>query len=477
VNRTHIYPDWIMKIGLVSAHKHCKSHLTSLRQDGYDVSCLGARPTKIPPSYDVLIVRVASTSHGGEAVARAWTRSTGLPAIYEDGLTSIRRELTALRLARAPVGDTVDVSRSTEHDIYNALIACAEAYREARPKDGHEALGKALNSVLYGEYPESVNAGLSMIPKITAQFYPQLAGQPMKPSTLPNATYTMPSPRGPFPSSTNWSKKYTPAVLKAAFIEATDLIISVTPSTVLPFFMECYGKCEDPSLRADMLKLRENPPARKAFFRGKEFILRGKPLVYTMFVMLQKPSDEASIKRPFWTTYKSLTGSGCDTRLPDAVAWFLGRPAPVKQGVGRPQKPITPAETQTTFPNASQPPTPELPLPVATTEVDSNTRAILDLMTDLDTVRVAAASLEARFSELGDVRQAASEVRVWRTEAVAEIEGMLDVMRADVTAAFDALAKNEDEVRIASDPLAALDQIKKRLAAAGFKGTLTLTIE
>jgi len=46
-----------------------------------------------------------------------------------------------------------------------------------------------------------------------------------------------------------------------------------------------------------------------------------------------------------------------------------------------------------------------------------------------------------------------------------------------VSAAFDALAKDEDEVRIASDPLAALDQIKKQLAAAGFKGTLTLTIE
>ena len=486
-----------MKIGLVSAHKHCKSHLTSLRQDGYDVSCLGARPTKIPPSYDVLIVRVASISHGGENTARAWTRSTGLPAIYEDGLTGIRRELTALRLARAPVGDTVDVSRSTEHDIYNALIACAEAYREARPKDGHEALGKALNSVLYGEYPESVNAGLSMIPKITAQFYPQLAGQPMKPSTLlaltmadsaPGPDHAMPTSRGPFPSDTNWAKKYNPTLLQSAYIEAIALIAKLSPydTSALDYFMECYSKCEDtPSL--DMRNLLRDPMAavavKKTFFRGQEFILRGKPLVYTMFVMLQKPSDEAVLKRPFFVAYKSLTGKGCDTRLPDAVAWFLGRSAPLKKGVGRPKKPITPADTQTTSPNTSQPPTPELPLPVATTEVeattevDSNTQAIVELMTDLDTVRVATASLEARFSELRDVRQAASEVRVWRTEAVAEIEGMLDVLRADVTAAFDALAKDEDEVRIASDPLAAIEQIKKQLAAAGFKGTLTLTIE
>jgi hypothetical protein len=196
-----------MKIGIISAHKHCKSHLTSLRQDGYDVSCLGARPTKIPSSYDVLIVRVASISHGGEAVARAWTRSTGLPAIYEDGLTSIRRELKTLVGESAPVGDTVDVSRSTEHDVYNVLMACAEAYREARPKDGHERLGKALSSVLNGEYPEADNAGLSMIPKITAQFYPHVEGPLMSLPAPPTATHTMPSPRGPFPSSINWSKK------------------------------------------------------------------------------------------------------------------------------------------------------------------------------------------------------------------------------------------------------------------------------
>ena len=47
-----------MKIGLVSAKKHCKSHMQALQADGYDISLLGARPKSIPSSYDAIIVRV-----------------------------------------------------------------------------------------------------------------------------------------------------------------------------------------------------------------------------------------------------------------------------------------------------------------------------------------------------------------------------------------------------------------------------------
>ena len=82
-----------MKIGIVSKVAHCKVHFSALRKMGYEVVALGAKPTCIPKSIDLIVLRTASCSHGGDATARKWSRKTGLPLIVENGLSGIKREL------------------------------------------------------------------------------------------------------------------------------------------------------------------------------------------------------------------------------------------------------------------------------------------------------------------------------------------------------------------------------------------------
>tara|TARA_Y100000389_G_scaffold198945_1_gene236402 strand:- start:149 stop:1390 length:1242 start_codon:yes stop_codon:yes gene_type:complete len=54
---------------------------------------------------------------------------------------------------------------------------------------------------------------------------------------------------------------------------------------------------------------------------------------------------------------------------------------------------------------------------------------------------------------------------------------MKEDLRGDISNAFDALAAEQPSGDVSSNPLAALEHVKAALKAAGFKGTLTLTIE
>ena len=73
---------------------------------------------------------------------------------------------------------------------------------------------------------------------------------------------------------------------------------------------------------------------------------------------------------------------------------------------------------------------------------------------------------------------ASETLRQAQTGARQAVEAMGEELRADISNAFDALAAEAQVAsNPASNPLAALEQVKAALKAAGFTGTLTLTIE
>lgn len=91
-----------MRIGMVSAEKHCGVHLQRLADLGYAVTLLGDGPTVIPPSINVVIVRVDSCSHTGTSTANDWRRNTKQPCIFESGMSGMLRELKKLESTTVP---------------------------------------------------------------------------------------------------------------------------------------------------------------------------------------------------------------------------------------------------------------------------------------------------------------------------------------------------------------------------------------
>lgn len=377
-----------MRIGLVSAHKHCKSHIRALASDGYDVTCLGARPTTIPPSYDVLVVRVASISHGGEATARSWMRDTGKPAIYEDGLTGIRRELKRLVLDDAvPQRDTTP-EKVCCSDIRDDLAACAEAYTEARPDDSKDSLSRALRSVLYEKYPDQADRCLSIIPALVAVHY-NSAESAMNPAfKVP----VYPTPRGPLPDQ-KWTQTYSVNRMREVYGHTSKMLDNMPPDAC-DVFMDIYGQCEEDTSLDFRTLLWGSVVARPSFFlKGGKTVFDGNPMGFVMFTMMQMPPDEAVRKRAFPTAYKSLTSKASDTRMADALSWFLGRPEPLNapNPVGARIEEAPPAPKPTASVDAEAKPTATASTeakPTASVDaVDSNTEAILTLMDEVAELR------------------------------------------------------------------------------------------
>lgn len=475
-----------MKIGLVSADKHCKSHISALRKDGYNVTCLGARPTSIPVSYDALIVRVASISHAGEAVARAWAKETGNPAIYADGLSGIRRDLAALRATGGAVEE------ASPPDIFAKLLGCAESYREARPDDGHEDMARALRGVITTEHPDlPERQRRSMVPSIIARFFPTTSTAPPE-KTMPKIE--LPSYVGSpalLPANTGWAKVYAEPKVRNAYNEAVVIITDANHLTITSF---------TEGVKVGVF-------SRKVKTRW-ESLLRGKPLTaaFVMFMLLPDLTKQEGMQ-----AYRLITDKGMDSRLKDVVEWALG----IAEG-GVPPEAVVPAKTAA----------PESD-PRDWEAVGSNTEAILTLMDDLSTFKnEIRALIEVKVKVLDDShRQVFKGLQTFASESGAEyhtvvdrikaleaamparlsgddvslmaglearkaVEAMGEELRSDISNAFDARAAEapvyahsgqlgdyQAASNPASNPLAALEQVKAALKAAGFKGTLTLTIE
>ena len=82
-------------VGIISKPSHAKAHAERLKKEGYSVELLGGKPSRLPTRCDVIVCRIASSSHAGFDLANA-ARVRGRLVIFEDGVTGILNELRAL---------------------------------------------------------------------------------------------------------------------------------------------------------------------------------------------------------------------------------------------------------------------------------------------------------------------------------------------------------------------------------------------
>ena len=427
-----------MKIGIVSAPKHCKTHIRSLRREGYNIHCLGDNPKGIPPSYDVVVVRVASSSHQGVTVARDWSRTTGKPSLYENGLSGIRaalKDMTALPNSK-PVVTSSEMTLETARHL---MQQWGETIHEARPAETVATMQEHLKATLRREYPDQYSFWAPLIPALCTEIVGLPSPHPTEPTPAEKECPMRPFPS--VPSSAPWGRVYTPPKLQHAVKAAQTLIGELGPESIAGF-REAYLRCEaQPSV--ELWKWVCQQP--EYLMRGaKRTVFCGKPVVYVAFVYLLFYEDTplpARLKRTFYTSYRSLTCKGADTRITDAVAWYLGFPDPLESPIyhkamaSRKSKKNSPKKGEV---GGGATTSAALPARVIA-DIDENTRTLCALMDGVKALR------EEHTKEIGALR--------------VEMEGALRQTQPD------------------SDPFAALEEVKHRLAVLGFKGTLTITIE
>ena len=264
-----------------------------------------------------------------------------------------------------------------------------------------------------------------------------------------------------------WCKVYTPAKLNAAWDHAHHVLATLS------------DKQTDKFVAAWKSRVENGNPIQRDLVRALKPLVSGKPLAFTMFVYLVMPEGHQVQKQALYTCYKQITGKGSDTRLAYAVGWYLNLGI---QTTAMPEATVVtpPSVNAPTMPGASpdsHAPLPDAllkkgscpaPAPCADAEEDDtldNTRAICDLM---DTV----AALKEEVAALKAAQTAPLDLTGVKEQMMAEL-------REDLATGFDALAAEQQPVAAngSADPFAVLDEVKRRLARLGFKGTLTLTIE
>jgi len=87
-------------IGIVSKKAHARSHAQRLKAEGFSVELLGGSPSRLPRRCEVIVCRVASSSHAAVDLAQSHAKR-GRAVIFEDGVTGILREL-------APIKELID---------------------------------------------------------------------------------------------------------------------------------------------------------------------------------------------------------------------------------------------------------------------------------------------------------------------------------------------------------------------------------
>lgn len=464
-----------MKIGIVSAHKHCKTHIAALRQDGYDVTCLGANPTKIPPSYEALIVRVASSSHGGTDLAREWGRETGNPLIYEDGLSGIRRELEALASGNGPTVTEADEAAPVK--VQNGSVAAdlrGEALRlhqdGCTDPDQIEAKLLAFAHDQWGDaHPAVMNAATNMIKAIVSAIPAETKAAEEKSAMKMIIDPTTVRHRGPLPTKEPWAKRLRMAKFDTNASAVADLIRQFPEA--LSAFGEVFTAYEDKvrhpeAIPADSFGFDKALTEAAQRYGSEVFealypnvgksavsVFKGNPTLFTLYAMCasqtyrKHASGETGVyvpyKRAYINAYEALTGRGLESAIVDQAAWYLGLPVPEasKRGGSRPTRKVPLREVTRGIPAPDKLLVDPERYKIKA-DVEENTRALLELM---DTV----ANLKAKVEALTDV---------------------VDILTAEdrVEVTFPERASTGD---------VALDEIKSRLASMGFKGTLTLNIE
>ena len=528
-----------IKIGLVSAKKHCKSHMQALQADGYDISLLGARPKSIPSSYDAIIVRVVSVSHEGDATARAWQRKTGKPAIYENGLSGIRRELKRITegAEESPVGESKVVEESKQK-VHDTLQMCADTYVEHRPDDGPDELSKALNALLHENYPDRAQTLGSMIPSIVESVYHTQTHNTQDPMPLNIPYFEYVGTDDKWPVTEPWSQVYSEDKARKAYLEGMDLL-----KTANHMATSALGYALKHGSFNRRVKRTWSP------------LLGGKPLMAAFIMYTLHPGIQP---REAKQAYKAITDKGADSRLLSVVTHCLG----VRSVDGMPEttEPVSESNTNAILDVMEDISTHKREVKVdydtlrktvrsqsgsitaLESKLDEAIKGGFDPRTDLKLIQMekrigdlmrtevqnfkhevnrtlgntvtqndlsafkkeTRVSIKAKVKVLDDSHRQvlkvlqnfgsesgaeylAIEDRIKKLEAgiitfpEGEVEErfaqMKEDLRSDISNAFDALAAEQPSGDLSSNPFAALEQVKAALKAAGFKGTLTLTIE
>ena len=475
-----------MKIGIVSAQKHCKTHLRQLTKDGHEVYCLGGRPSKIPPSYDVLIVRIASMRHTDSY--KHWHKETGRPVIYEDGLSGMRRELAKIEAQIVPRPKAVPTAAISVGDVRREMLEWGKALMEARPGDRRGDVSRHLTQTLYDQFPSMAADSKALVASVVGELFaaPSFAvPAPEAASATPEPTPTTPEPTEapvtqeatPMPeyptqsvpwetvkATEKWCKVYTPTKLNKAWERAQRMITT-----------DLTDRQQDKFVAAWKSRAEKGNPIQRDLVRALNPLVSGKPLAFVMFVYLVLPEGYKVRKASLYEVYKQITNKGSDTRLSYAVEWYLNlgietTAMPEAMVVDPPEEAAPPAPA-----NGAATPLPQALLKVAPRDdaaVDGNTQAILEIMEDVASLKDKLSALESKAPSTAPASGA------WVKDVVAEaVAAMREELRSDLADAFASLAAEQPSGNVSSNPLAALEQVKAALKAAGFKGTLTLTIE
>lgn len=475
-----------MKIGIVSAQKHCKTHLRQLTEDGHDVYCLGARPSKIPPSYDVLIVRIASMRHTN--TYKEWAKTTGRPVIYEDGLSGARRELAKIQAQSEPRPQTVPTAAISVNDVRCEMLEWGRALMDARPDDRRGDVARHLTRTLYDQFPSMASDSKALVASVVGELFaapsfvvaaPETAPMTPEPTPPPQEAPAVTQEATPMPdyptqsvpwetvkTTEKWCKIYTPPKLNKAWDRAQRMITT-----------DLTDRQQDKFVGAWKSRAEKGQPIQRDLVRALKPLVSGRPLAFVMFVYLVLPEGHKIRKGALYEVYKQITDKGSDTRLSYAVEWYLNLGI---ETTAMPEALVVDPPEEAAPPAPAGGPSMLAPLPSSLLKnaprndaaVGDNTQAILEIMEDISSLKGKLSALES------GAPSTAPASATWVKDVVAEaVEAMREELRSDLADAFASLAADHPNGVGSSNPLSELEQIKAMLKGYGFKGTLTIEID
>jgi outer membrane biosynthesis protein TonB len=278
------------KIGIVSKHAHCKSHMAALSRDGFDVVALGGSPTTIPPSIDVVVVRTESCAHQGSQTAVDWGRETGKPVIMENGLSGIRRALGA---------------PTKEEREYQKYRRAAEMLLRDRPEDTQEQVRDTL---------VAMGASLAVAHRVVESV------DTLKPTpTEENLVSLFPTPY-PDPEQETWGALVPEDRARSQAEIGLQVYLGMEEEvreTIANIFLPRMAG-EGPYF----------PSSNSKDFKGKKWEsfrgLHGKPHQFSVVLLLCLPKDEPYMRKPLQRAYQTFSGKRTDGRVAQAAAWATG---------------------------------------------------------------------------------------------------------------------------------------------------------
>ena len=431
-----------MKVGLISKLPHCKPHARVIQGMGFELKKLGPSPTRIPKSLDILVVRVDSVSHGGDAVARKWARTTNKPVVYENGVSGIRRELSAMvptNNLRTPPKDAPWVNAFSESQFREAYLEVKDKFAQSpgaaaltedggtndfdwkeftyRIEPGFIWNGKPVHSLIYFY----LNFHKEFVPykRDVNKVYRSLTGKSVKSNAMCLVAWYLHfsppinAPRG--------GKKIIPSPPPATVEPGTEKGVELRDFSGNPVGIRTPDRKPGGDLESSVeantnaiLEVMEDLSAHKSKVQGVCDCLR------------QSIRDQ------------SQTITALEAKLAEAI----------KAGFD----------------------------PRTNLKLLQMEKRIGDLLTTQlqnhkhDINRTLCERVAALESGITVDREGVDE---WKER----FEQVKEELRGDISNAFDALAAEQPSDDVSASPLAALERIKVALKAAGFKGTLTLTIE